>query len=334
MKRRIRIGSRESALAVAQAKLVIAALQKAFPDIETELVTMKTMGDKILHRSLNDIGGKGLFVRELEDALRDRSIDLIVHSLKDVTMEENVELPLLGFSKREDPRDALVLPRAHNADKRNGAAIKCGRENAPQKDARKKEMICAADEEIKIRRDKPVGCSSMRRMAQFSYLYPGVRFAVIRGNVGTRLVKLDGGEYAATLLACAGLARLGMRERISRIFSTEEMVPSAGQGILAVQGRADFDRSLLLPFSDEESRTSARAERSFVRERGGDCSAPIGAFAKQEGGALLLTGFVVGEDGYGRKKTLRGDADKPEELGRRLAEEIEKEAPLQAAERL
>ena len=212
--KKIRIGSRESRLAVIQSEMVMDYIKNQCPEYEPELVTMKTTGDKILDRTLDKIGGKGLFVKELDAALLDGRSDLSVHSLKDMPAEIPEELPLIGFSMREDPRDVLVLP----------------------------EGVTELDF------SKPVGCSSQRRMLQFQKLYPQAVFAPIRGNVQTRLAKLDSGEFSATILAAAGLKRLGLENRITRYFSVEEMIPAAGQGVLALQGRAGEDYAFLYLF--------------------------------------------------------------------------------------
>lgn len=213
--KKIIIGSRESRLAVVQSEMVRAFIQKKLPDTQVELLTMKTTGDKILDRTLDQVGGKGLFVKELDRALLSGRSDLSVHSLKDMPMEVDERLPLLAFSSREDERDALVLPQ--------GVA------------------------ELDIQ--KPIGCSSLRRTLQLKKLYPQMEFKSIRGNVQTRLAKLDAGEYSALVLAAAGLKRLGLEERISRYFTPEEVIPAAGQGILAVQGRAGEDYSYLKELS-------------------------------------------------------------------------------------
>ncbi len=203
MSKRIYIGSRESRLAVVQSEQVMAWIKAHHPEMDVRLLTMKTTGDRILDRRLDKIGGKGLFVKELDKALMEGRSDLSVHSLKDMPMEIPGELPIVAFSAREDPRDVLVLP-----------------EGAKELDL-----------------SKPIGCSSLRRMLQLKELYPEATFANIRGNVLTRLEKVDSGEYAATVLAAAGLTRLGLLHRASRYFTVEEMLPAAGQGILAVQGR-------------------------------------------------------------------------------------------------
>ena len=243
MKRdKIVIGSRESKLAVLQSEMVRDYIKEKNPDLEVEILTMKTTGDIILDRTLDKVGGKGLFVKELDKALidgrsilsvhsltgdiiLDRTLDkvggkglfvkeldkalidgrsiLSVHSLKDMPMEVPEELPLLAFSKREDPRDVLVLP-----------------EGASELD-----------------KSKPLGCSSLRRTLQLKKLYPDMDVRSIRGNLQTRLRKLDEGQYSALILAAAGLKRLGLESRINRYFTADEIIPAAGQGILAVQGR-------------------------------------------------------------------------------------------------
>ena len=183
-KRKFIIGSRESALAVVQSRMVLGYLQEHCPELEVELLTMKTTGDKILDRRLDQIGGKGLFVKELDKALMDRRSDLSVHSMKDLPMEVAEDLPLVGCSRREDPRDVLVLPE--------GA----------------KEMDFS----------KPIGTSSLRRSLQLRELFPEARFESIRGNLQTRLRKLDEGQFGAIVLAAAGVKRMGLEHRISGIF--------------------------------------------------------------------------------------------------------------------
>ena len=285
--KKIRIGSRESRLAVIQADMVLDYLNSQ--GVETELVTMKTTGDKILDRRLDQIGGKGLFVKELDRALRDDRSDLSVHSLKDMPMEVPEDLPLVGFSKREDPRDVLVLPAG-----------------------------CQIWDQT-----KPVGCSSRRRTVQLAALYPEVEFKSVRGNVLTRLAKLDSGEYGALVLAAAGLKRLGLEERISRYFTTEEIIPAAGQGILALQGRAGEDYSVLAGFCDDAGRDAALAERAFVRELDGGCSSPIAAHAKIMGDTLSLRGLYYNEETQnytiGQIAGLRSQA---EEMGTALAKQL------------
>lgn len=285
------IGSRESKLAVIQTQIVMDALGALHPDLKIELLTMKTTGDIILDRTLDKIGGKGLFVKELDRALEDGRADLTVHSFKDMPMEEREDLPIVAVSPREDPRDALVLP--------------------------------AGVSELDLSR--PIGCASARRRLQLQKLFPGCLVKPVRGNVLTRLEKLDSGEYSALVLAGAGLKRLGLDHRISRFFSVEEMLPAACQGILAVQARKDFDRSLLKGFHDPDTWQIALAERAFVRALDGGCSSPVAAHATLENGTLTLRGLYVNEQEAYRIRSISGPADQAEALGASLALSMKKE---------
>ena len=287
------VGSRESRLAVIQSELAIQAIRACQPELEVELLTMKTTGDKILDRTLDQVGGKGLFVKELDAALLAGRVDLTVHSSKDLPMETDPRLPLVAFSRRADPRDALVLPA--------GAT----------------ELDPA----------KPIGCSSLRRQLQLKALFPQMKTAPVRGNVLTRLEKLDRGEYAALVLAAAGLQRLGLAGRVSRYFSVEEMLPAAGQGILAVQARADFDPACLREFHDPDSRDCLLAERAFVRALDGGCSSPVAAYATVDGEALTLTGLYVDSHGEARRQTISGPRGQGERLGAALAQDLRREHP-------
>lgn len=282
----IRIGSRDSQLAVAQTRLVMDAIAQAMPQAQLELITMKTTGDKILDKTLEQIGGKGLFVRELDQALLENRVDFTVHSLKDLPMELPPQLPLAAFSRREDPRDVLVLPL--------GAA-----EMDP---------------------NKPIGCASRRRQLQLKALYPHMTTAPVRGNVQTRLRKLDSGEYAALVLAAAGLKRLGLEGRIFRYFSPEELIPAAGQGILAVQTRQGVDTACLAAVADADAADCALAERAFVQALDGGCTSPVAAYATVDGPLLTLIGLYVSEDeAIQRRGSLTGPRTQAQDLGRSLA---------------
>ena len=285
------IGSRESRLAVIQSEMVMDYLKKECPQKEIRLLTMKTTGDKILDRTLDKVGGKGLFVKELDKALLERRSDLSVHSLKDMPMEVPEELPLLAFSRREDPRDVLVLP----------------------------EGVSELD------KSKPLGCSSLRRTLQLKKLYPDMEVKSIRGNLQTRLRKLDEGQYSALILAAAGLKRLGLESRINRYFTADEIIPAAGQGILAVQGRKGEDYSFLNGYCDEEAWAAGRAERAFVKLLDGGCSSPVAAHAEISGDELYLRGLYYNEkDGSYVTGTLCGNKADAESLGRELAETLRK----------
>ena len=292
---KIIIGSRESVLAVRQSELVLDYLRKNYPGMQAELVTMKTTGDRILEKRLDEIGGKGLFVRELDLALGDGRTDLSVHSLKDMPAEIPRQLPVIGFSEREDPRDVLVLPAG---------------------------MKAVSEMDL----SRPIGTSSRRRILQAQDLFPGARFESVRGNVLTRLRKLDEGQYSALILAAAGLRRLDLQERISRYFSTEELIPSAGQGILALQGRSGEDYSCLDGFISRQSAIAAAAERSFVSALGGGCTSPIAAHAEFTDDAMTLRGFYY--DDVTEKKIRKTitvqvfDPVEAQEAGRRLAAQV------------
>ena len=260
---KIRVGSRESALAVIQSELLMDSIKRYDDSIDLELVTMKTKGDKILDRNLDKIGGKGLFIKELEIALMADEVDLVVHCVKDMTMDVLEELPILACSKREDPRDALILPEGV------------------------KELDLS----------KPIGCSSNRRILQFKELYPEATFEPMRGNVQTRLAKLDSGHFSATMLAVAGLKRAGLEHRISRIFEPEEMLPAVGQGVLAVQGRRGQDVSFLCDFDDRDAWRTSLCERSFIRTLEGGCTSPMAAYACIHGDKIKLTGLDIDKNG-------------------------------------
>lgn len=281
---KLRIGTRDSKLAVVQTELFVQALGRVRPEIETEIVAMKTTGDKILDRTLDQVGGKGLFVKELDQALLEGHVDLTVHCVKDLPAELNPQLPLIAFSPREDPRDALVLaPGMEEADL-----------------------------------SLPVGSASPRRRIQLEKLFPGCRVEPARGNVLTRLQKLDSGQYGALVLAVAGLRRLGLENRVSRVFAPEEMLPAAGQGILAVQARADFDPSILSPLNNNEAELCALAERAFLQTLDGGCSSPVAAYARVQQGQIVLRGLYWDEQGWEIQQT-QGPAEQGPQLARRLA---------------
>lgn len=291
IKRVIRVGSRASRLAVIQSEIVIRQIEEFCSGVKVELVTMKTAGDKILDRTLDQIGGKGLFVKELDEALRAGEVDLTVHSLKDLPGIVPDDIPLTAFSHREDPRDVLVLPQG------------------------KKEIDMSL----------PVGTSSLRRALQIKELIPGVTTAPVRGNVETRLRKLDEGQYSALVLAAAGLKRLGLEDRISRYFSPEEMIPAACQGVLGIQTRAGADIGIIAEINDDDSKRCALAERAFVKAVGADCGSPDTAFAQTDGDRMVIMGLRYDAD---RNTVIRdcvsGPASDAEALGRELADRMMK----------
>ena len=286
---KITIGSRDSKLAVVQSEMVMAFLREAHPDAEVGLATFKTTGDKILDRRLDQIGGKGLFVKELDIALRNRECDYTVHSCKDLPMEIPEDLPLVCFSAREDPRDVLVFP--------NGAA----------------------EPDLSL----PIGTSSRRREVQLRKLFPQATFASVRGNLQTRLRKLDEGGYGALVLAAAGLKRMGLADRIGRFLEPEEVIPSAGQGVLAIQGRVDAEPALFDGFADATTGIAVSAERAFVTRLDGGCSSPIAAHARVSGESIELMGLYYDEEKQqARRGRVEGAAADAVALAYDLADQL------------
>ncbi len=284
--KKIVVGSRESALAVAQSKLVIDSIYKHNRNVEVVLKTMKTTGDKVLDKKLDSIGGKGLFVKELDLALQDKKTDISVHSLKDVPMELPDGLPLICFSKREDPRDVLVLPKGK--DKPDPAL--------------------------------PIGSSSLRRIIQLKKIFPGYDFEPVRGNLQTRLKKLDEGQYGALVLAAAGMKRMSLESRISRYFEVDEVIPAAGQGIIAVQGREGEDFGYLEDFADMDSYYAAVCERAYVTKLDGGCTSPVCAHATVKDNMITLNALYYEEDtGEYCTGTITGSTSQAREHGIELA---------------
>ena len=292
--RKIKIGSRASALAVAQSNLIIEAITKAHPEIEVELIIMQTTGD-VNMKPFADItdptGIKGLFTLELENALLNGDIDLAIHSLKDVPMKLNEKLPIVAYSKREDPRDALVI---NNKD------------------------------------GNIIGCSSLRRRLQLAKIFPDKQVLAVRGNLQTRLKKLESGEFDMLVLAASGLKRLGLGDKIGKYFEVDEMIPSAGQGVLACQGRAGEDYYYLDAIIDKDSQDCAIAERAFATALGGGCTQPVAAHAViKADNNLELTGLYIemrdNNINIYHKKVLTGSRSDAETIGRNLAAQIMRE---------
>ena len=283
----LRIGTRGSALALWQANAVAALLGQH--GRETELVTIRTTGDRIQDRPLSEAGGKGLFVKEIEDALLAGSIDLAVHSAKDMSVAIPSGLAVAAVLPREDPRDALVLRQGHPLP-----------------------SPCS------------IGTGSVRRSAQLSARMPDARFLPIRGNVDTRLRKLDAGEFDALILAVAGLTRLGHAGMISQAIPTEDCIPAPGQGIIAIETRTrDARDTVWRAIGDRAAAAAFDAERAVVEGLGGGCQLPLGAIAVHDGDDLVVHGIVVTPDGSRRvRRTVRGPAAQPAALGRRLAAEL------------
>jgi hydroxymethylbilane synthase len=290
---RIVIATRESRLALWQARHVQTRLQALHPGARVELLGVSTKGDRNLRRPLSRMGGKGLFVKELETALRERRADLAVHSLKDVPMELPAGFALAAITARENPRDAFVSNRFANLDA--------------------------------LPPDAVVGTSSLRRAAILRAGYPQLTIETLRGNLDTRLRKLDEGGYDAIVLAAAGLIRLGLEERIRALLPLERFLPAPGQGALGVEilaARAEL-AAWLAALHDAPTACCARAERAFSRALGGSCRIPLGGHAALDGGTLRLRGFVASPDGRRLiAGDLRGESGDPEALGRRLAEDL------------
>lgn len=272
------IASRESRLALWQAEHVRAALQKYYPACDVSILGMTTRGDQILDRSLAKVGGKGLFVKELEVALAEGRADLAVHSLKDVPMELPEGFALAAILEREDPRDAFV-----SNDYADLASLPAG---------------------------AVVGTSSLRREASLRARFPHLVIQPLRGNLDTRLGKLDRGDYAAIILAAAGLKRLGLAERIRSTIAPEESLPAAGQGALGIEIRSDRAdvQAALAPLHDTRAALAVTAERAVSRILGGSCQVPLASFAQwSDAGTLRLRAFVASQDGT-RKLAADGEA--------------------------
>lgn len=292
---KIVIATRESALALWQAEHVRSLLQSRYPDLQVELLGMVTQGDKLLSASLAKVGGKGLFVKELERALAERRADIAVHSMKDVPMELPEGFVLPAIAQREDPRDAFVSTRYQTL-----AALPAG--------AR-------------------VGTSSLRRESQVRARYPSLDVAPLRGNVQTRLRKLDEGEYAGIILAAAGLKRLGLAERITTFLEPEDSLPAPGQGAIGIEcleDRTDLIEMLSV-LNHEQTQWCVRAERQVSRTLSGSCVVPLGAFAQPQAGRIWMRAFVASPDGrsyVAQEGEVTGLASDPEALGSLVADKL------------
>jgi len=289
----LRIGTRGSRLALAQSEWVRECVEARHPDIRVELVRIKTRGDKILDTPLSLVGGKGLFVKEIEESLLRGDVDAAVHSMKDVPTELPEGLGLRVFPEREDPRDVLVSAHGERF------------EDLP--------------------RGARLGTSSLRRGAQLLHRRPDLTVRSIRGNVETRLKKLASGEVDAVVLAAAGLRRLGLQDKATQLFDPAELLPAMGQGALGVEMRME-DRATWECFrflNHEATELRVRAERALLARLEGGCQVPIAGHAFLEGDALLLKGLVAELDGSALvADEARGEAARPEEIGTRLAEAL------------
>ena len=289
----LRIATRQSPLALWQAEEVSSRLKARHPELQIELVKMLTRGDKILDAPLAKVGGKGLFVKELEQGMLDGEADIAVHSMKDVPMEFPQGLHLPVILNREDPRDAFVS--------NNYATI----------------------DELPV--NGRVGTSSLRRQLQLKERLPGVQLLDLRGNVNTRLRKLDDGEYDAIILASAGLIRLGFEDRIRSHVSTDMSLPAIGQGAIGIECRQNDEwvESLIAPLNDPDTHTRVTAERALNHGLNGGCQVPIAGFAELDGNELFLRGLVGRPDGSEVVRgEIRGPAENASQLGSTLAEEL------------
>jgi hydroxymethylbilane synthase len=289
----LRIATRKSQLALWQAEHVAGLLRGMHAGLEIELVPISTKGDRILDRSLAAIGGKGLFIKELETALEEGRADIAVHSMKDVPSEVPPGFVIAAVLKRADPHDALITTQARRLDD--------------------------------LPRGARVGTSSLRRQAQLKSVRPDLRIEPLRGNVDTRLRRLDDGELDAIILACAGLIRLGWESRITARLSASECLPAVAQGIIGIECRdADgHSRSLLQGLNDTTTRTAMDAERAFAARLGGSCQSPIAAYATLEANRLTLDGLVAEPDGSRLlRDSIAGDAENSRTLGEELADRV------------
>ncbi|WP_026075907.1 hydroxymethylbilane synthase [Noviherbaspirillum massiliense] len=293
---KIIIASRESRLAMWQAEHVRSRLSALYPQCSVDILGMTTRGDQILDRTLSKVGGKGLFVKELEVAMAEGRADLAVHSLKDVPMELPEGFALGAVLEREDPRDAFVSNDYASLDALPDGAV--------------------------------VGTSSLRRQALISARYPHLVIRPLRGNLDTRLAKLDRGEYAAIILAAAGLKRLGLEQRIRGLLDPEQSLPAPGQGAMAIEipaGREDL-RRLLVPLNHQPTALAVSAERTVSRTFGGSCQIPLAAFGMVEGEKMRLRAMIATPDGRRiASAEASGPANAPEVLGREIAKNLEQQ---------
>ena len=276
-----------------QAEFVQSRLLALYPRCRVEILGMTTRGDQILDRPLSQIGGKGLFIKELETAMEDGRADLAVHSLKDVPMTMPEGFSLTAITARENPCDAFVSNKYAGLEALPVGAV--------------------------------VGTSSLRREAILRAKYPQLKIEPLRGNLDTRLRKLDEGQYDAIILAAAGLIRLGLKERIKAVLTPEQSLPAPGQGALGIEilSRRPDMAAWIVPLSDAETTHCVRAERAFSRALGGSCQVPLGAYAVLENGALWLRGFIATPDGRQMiSGELRGAPEVDEAIGERLAQQL------------
>lgn len=288
----VRVGTRESKLALVQSEWVISEIKKKYPELEFELVPIKTKGDIILDKRLDKLGGKGLFIKELENALINKTIDMAVHSMKDMPSELPKELIIAAVSKREDPRDVLVTSDGRTLDDLPPNAV--------------------------------IGTSSVRREVQILNKKPGFTIKTLRGNVLTRVSKLTNCEYDALILAKAGLKRLGLEDKCAQCFEIDDMIPAVGQGALAVEARADEDIEYLIKsIHDEETAMCVSSERAYMKKLNGSCSTPIAAHAVITGNTMRIYGMYAEEKSFDViRESIEGKKNDAVCLGEKLADII------------
>lgn len=293
---KIIIASRESLLAMWQANFIKRRLRELYPQTEISILGMTTRGDQILDKTLSKIGGKGLFIKELEQALADGRADIAVHSMKDLPMNIPDGFMLAAITEREDPRDAFVSNQYTSVDALPAGSV--------------------------------IGTSSLRRESQLRAQFPHLKIQPLRGNVQTRLRKLDEGQYAAIILAAAGLKRLELSERITMLLNTQSSLPAVGQGALGIECRDDRPDlvNLLQPLHHLETAQCVEAERAMSRLLGGSCQVPLGGFAEIINGRLHLQGFVATPDGKRMiSETATGKPETGQEMGEQLAQNLIKQ---------
>ncbi|MGM0427103.1 MAG: hydroxymethylbilane synthase [Thermodesulfobacteriota bacterium] len=289
----LRIGTRGSQLALKQSQWVKKQLESRHPDLQVELITIKTTGDKILDAPLNRIGGKGLFVKEIEDALLQGEVDVAVHSMKDVPAQLPEPLTLSTFPVRESPNDAFISIEFSDLDA--------------------------------LPMEATVGTSSLRRGAQLLHMRPDLHLLSLRGNVDTRLGKLEQGEVQAVILAAAGLRRMGLAHRITQMIPFEQMLPAIGQGALGLEVRREDGQTTarLNSLNHEPTQAQIKAERAFLKRLEGGCQVPIGGLARIQGERLVFEGMVAELDGSAiYRDTLSGEKEQAEEIGNALAQRL------------
>lgn len=291
---KLKYGTRGSKLALHQTRYAIGILKKASKETEFEEVIIKTLGDKVTGLPLFKVGGQGLFIKEIEQALLEKRIDIAVHSLKDVPSKVADGLTIVAVGCQEDPRDCFISKRYNSFEEMPIEAV--------------------------------IGTSSLRRRSQLSVLKPKAQFSDFRGNLDTRLKKLEDGEVDAIILAAAGISRFGWQEKITHYFKIDDLTPAAGQGLLAIECRkedADKLKPILAEFIDENAMLRCRAERTFLEILQGGCQTPMAIYAEVSKEDLILHSFIGSPDGADTIRNLHiGNKNKPEELGKEAAEAI------------